>query len=476
MHRVGRNDPCPCGSGKKYKKCCLTKTSIQPTEFLYKKLRQLEDKLVEKLMHHAKSAFGDFAMQEAWFEFLLFPEDEPDVDFESIHTQAFFPWFLFNWNRDTEGRYRVPRVAESYLNRNRKKLSEMEINFLELSYNHEFSFHEVTECHPGEGFMAKDIFLERETFVTEHTSSKSIQKGDILFAKVIRYDNLGLLGGSAPFSITPGFKPSILDLRARMRRDDEGLPLDTEDLRMWDIEIRELYLAIHHQMFTPPTLTNTDGHLLVFHEIHYELSCSPGVAYDQLKALALGVHDEEWLDDAEYDANNQLTKIFFKWMKADTKKKLMGDYTTLGDLTIDGKTLKISVNSKERAEIIRKEVEDRLGENAKYQATKIQSQESMLSGARTPDGPPSAILESSELDSELQAHMEKMLEKHWDQWIHDQLPALNGKSPIESVKDPDGREKVIALLNDIERHEQKRTPQLKQQKFIDRARQQLGLE
>ena len=23
MHRVGRNEPCPCGSGKKYKKCCL---------------------------------------------------------------------------------------------------------------------------------------------------------------------------------------------------------------------------------------------------------------------------------------------------------------------------------------------------------------------------------------------------------------------------------------------------------------------
>lgn len=23
--RVGRNDPCPCGSGKKYKKCCMNK-------------------------------------------------------------------------------------------------------------------------------------------------------------------------------------------------------------------------------------------------------------------------------------------------------------------------------------------------------------------------------------------------------------------------------------------------------------------
>ena len=23
--KVGRNDPCPCGSGKKYKKCCMAK-------------------------------------------------------------------------------------------------------------------------------------------------------------------------------------------------------------------------------------------------------------------------------------------------------------------------------------------------------------------------------------------------------------------------------------------------------------------
>ncbi len=23
--RVGRNDPCPCGSGKKFKKCCMEK-------------------------------------------------------------------------------------------------------------------------------------------------------------------------------------------------------------------------------------------------------------------------------------------------------------------------------------------------------------------------------------------------------------------------------------------------------------------
>lgn len=25
MKKIGRNDPCPCGSGKKYKKCCMIK-------------------------------------------------------------------------------------------------------------------------------------------------------------------------------------------------------------------------------------------------------------------------------------------------------------------------------------------------------------------------------------------------------------------------------------------------------------------
>lgn len=25
--KIGRNDPCPCGSGKKFKKCCLGKSA-----------------------------------------------------------------------------------------------------------------------------------------------------------------------------------------------------------------------------------------------------------------------------------------------------------------------------------------------------------------------------------------------------------------------------------------------------------------
>jgi DNA-binding IclR family transcriptional regulator len=34
MTNTGRNDPCPCGSGKKYKRCCLAKDDTAEREAL----------------------------------------------------------------------------------------------------------------------------------------------------------------------------------------------------------------------------------------------------------------------------------------------------------------------------------------------------------------------------------------------------------------------------------------------------------
>lgn len=33
-HKIGRNDPCPCGSGRKYKKCCSGNESKRNTFYL----------------------------------------------------------------------------------------------------------------------------------------------------------------------------------------------------------------------------------------------------------------------------------------------------------------------------------------------------------------------------------------------------------------------------------------------------------
>ena len=36
--KIGRNDPCNCGSGKKYKKCCLV--DLKPQKSLYEKFEE----------------------------------------------------------------------------------------------------------------------------------------------------------------------------------------------------------------------------------------------------------------------------------------------------------------------------------------------------------------------------------------------------------------------------------------------------
>ena len=39
---IGRNDPCPCGSGKKYKKCCMQKSQIKPASQRLKNVKRIE--------------------------------------------------------------------------------------------------------------------------------------------------------------------------------------------------------------------------------------------------------------------------------------------------------------------------------------------------------------------------------------------------------------------------------------------------
>ena len=46
MAKIGRNAPCPCGSGKKYKKCCLplqTTSSLKPSSGTVHPVADLDD-------------------------------------------------------------------------------------------------------------------------------------------------------------------------------------------------------------------------------------------------------------------------------------------------------------------------------------------------------------------------------------------------------------------------------------------------
>ena len=56
--KIGRNTPCPCGSGKKYKKCCLGKNVVPVQSLQYRRFSEAHDRLVEHLLDHAVRTFG----------------------------------------------------------------------------------------------------------------------------------------------------------------------------------------------------------------------------------------------------------------------------------------------------------------------------------------------------------------------------------------------------------------------------------
>jgi len=105
--KIGRNDPCPCGSGKKYKKCCLGKAAIS-VDLLWRRLGEAHDRLVSDLMKYAHSAFGPDGLAEALEEFLLWPDEEATREVPEYHEELFYPWFLFNW-------IYTPELAETQL-------------------------------------------------------------------------------------------------------------------------------------------------------------------------------------------------------------------------------------------------------------------------------------------------------------------------------------------------------------------------
>lgn len=61
MSKIGRNDPCPCGSGEKYKKCCIDKEKIKPERVIKFSRKDLISKPYKQCPKcHKKDTFGVF--------------------------------------------------------------------------------------------------------------------------------------------------------------------------------------------------------------------------------------------------------------------------------------------------------------------------------------------------------------------------------------------------------------------------------
>jgi hypothetical protein len=331
-------------------------------------------------------------------------------------------------------------------------LDPLERRLIEATAGKPFSFYEVVRCEPGKGYQLKDIFTDEVADVLEKMGSQNARRGDILFARVVQVDSVAILMGCGSVLIPPKMKPELIMFRKWLLETND--PITANTLNEFDVEFRDLYFEIYDALMRPPELRNTDGDPMSFHTLHFEIESSE-LAFDRLKSLSVVESEEELRSDAELDDAGGIRRVTIPWSRQGHKKSKGLENTLLGRLEIDDRRLKVEVNSARRAEIIRKEIEKRLGKQARYKTTKIQSLEAMLEarGDRAGEG----IEGSNEQDElmqipEVREQMAKVLSAHWKGWVDQKIPALGDTTPRQAVKTSDGRESVEALLLDAERH------------------------
>lgn len=91
---VGRNDPCLCGSGKKYKKCCALKNEASNDGLLDEELEQVIMNYVEKVIENPTHFSELERYQQEWIQKLGAKMSEEEIE------QAVMEYYLFIARRD----------------------------------------------------------------------------------------------------------------------------------------------------------------------------------------------------------------------------------------------------------------------------------------------------------------------------------------------------------------------------------------
>ena len=475
LSKVGRNDPCPCGSGLKYKNCHLRgETLSTPAELAWRRLHDLTLRLPTELLRFARRRYGTVVMNEAWQEFTGFAEENFNAD--SVHLPVFMPWFFYQWDPDPHNTKLTPEhvaefpVASAYLARESRRIPRLAARYLTACLETAFSFLDVVEAQPGSGIGMRDALTGWRGFVAEKTASQTVKVGDIIFGNVVTLDGVSILDGCAPISIPPAEKGVVIELRRHLRK--AAPKLTPKILREARIEVTDVYYETAERLLHPtlPKLTNTDDEPMVLCTVTYQVP-SARPAFDALKNLAAGEEESDLLASATYGMDGNLSAVELPWLRRGDSK--MGwKNTILGRIQIKDGRVVVEVNSEERAKRFREIADKALPAGSRYLSTLQESLEAALEDRRRHEEDDVPREDINDLP-EIQALLKEHLRSYYQQWADMEVPALGGKTPRQAMKTNDGREMVEALLLDFERRAGQQ-PGLGQEIF-DELRATLGI-
>ena len=121
--------------------------------------------------------------------------------------------------------------------------------------------------------------------------------------------------------------------------------------------------------------------------------------------------------------------------------------TLLANVKIGDSTVIASTNSVARADAIRERVEAACGSLLKNRVRSHTDPASMIGRSTKAAAAPRVTT------AEERAMVREVKERHYARWLNDAIPALEGKTPRQAARTKSGRERLKALLDEIELNE-----------------------
>jgi hypothetical protein len=463
QNKIGRNDPCPCGSGKKFKKCCLnrleSKKEIQgavnqkaakvPGDSLREKIRIFMEK------GNFKSSFQS-AISLYWNtteEGLDPPEAMEDEDISGI-----IEWFVHDYILPDYGK---PLIAVFF--DHSPKLTKDELQILKDWQLTNISVFQILKVEKGSGMQVDDIFTGEEFFIHDVSISKVAKRWELLIARkvwVLNEWQLSAVGRILP----PQDKDEIYDfIMARYRdyqKDNSDIDID-DFLHLKGYLLNNYVLTKTVRPREAPTMITSDGEEIIICEAIYDVLDFKKVVKKLLKIpdyqMTTQMENEKgqpqqygfnWLEKGKSsvssERNDRESGIIYQSFYTDGPGHK--SYRVLGNIEIFPDRLKLTVFGKRRSKAGKNLLNKHLKRSIKHRIDSLQSLDAKLS-----EGNVKSKETKEELDPDLKKNLlMDMYDNHYKNWLDSKIPALDYATPRQASKTKEGRKKLEDLLRVVE--------------------------
>ena len=269
MPKVRRNDPCPCGSGKKYKNCCMRRDQIN--ESRERNLSELEAALLNGLFEYAQAVrFASDLSQAFTFYWGGAFELASAKVLSGEDIRRMFEWFFVSYRTQSDGR----RIIDFFLEEKGPELIPEAREILEAWAQAIPGVFRVLSTE-GEEVSAYDCLRQEELTIHSPWAAQNARPGELLVGYL--YDQAGEKHLMMMALLLPGeYEPGLVEFVTNAY----NLYRDEHPQASWDEFLRENAHIFNAYLLSPKAEALRS---LIGPGTRYD---DPAIARDKLRAWA----------------------------------------------------------------------------------------------------------------------------------------------------------------------------------------------